>query len=56
MGVGFHAFGDHVHLQAVGHVDDGAGDGGVVRALVQIHDEGTVDLQGVHRETLQVAQ
>lgn len=54
--MGFHAFGDHREVQAVGHGDDGAGDLRVLLAGRQAVDEGAVDLQDVDGELLEVVQ
>ena len=54
--VGFHPFRHHAHGQAVRHLDDGPGDGRVVRVVRQVGDEGAVDFQCVHREPLQVVK
>ena len=43
-------------MQAVGQRDDGRHDGAVFRAVFQVLDEGTVDLDLFHGEALQVGQ
>ena len=53
---GLHPFRHHTHVEAVRHFNNGAGDGGVVRVLGQIGNEGAVDLQRVHREAFEVAE
>jgi hypothetical protein len=50
------AFDDHLKLQVVGEADDGGDDCGVVPVGGDVANEGAVYLQGVERETLEVAQ
>src|SRR5690606_15029316 len=57
--LGFDAFGHDVHVEGAAEAEDGASEGGVVaplRANAQLVDERLVDLQHVHRETLEVAE
>jgi len=56
LGRRLHAFGDGGHRQAAGHHDDGLRDRAVLAAVRQRADEGTVDLQRVHVEPLQVRE
>ena len=43
-------------LQAVGHDDDGVGDGCVVGIDGEVTHKGTVDLHGIDGEALQIGQ
>src|SRR5580692_5532312 len=52
----FHAFRDHLEIETLSHVDDGADDRGVVRVHGDIADERLVDLQGTDRKLLQCRQ
>ncbi|MNR36021.1 hypothetical protein D3C85_1539090 [compost metagenome] len=54
--MGFHAFGDHRQIQAVGHGDDRPGDLRILLARRQAVDEGAVDLEHVDRELLEVVE
>ena len=52
----FNALGHHLHAQAVGHVDEGAGDAHVLRRCGHLVHERPVDLQHVDGQLAQVAQ
>src|SRR5690606_32769722 len=54
--LGFDAFGHYLQLQAMHHGNDRADDGRIISELFQLGDEGTVDLDEIHRETLEVAE
>ncbi|MCY1187615.1 hypothetical protein D9M73_286140 [compost metagenome] len=53
---GFHAFGDHLQVQGMGHDDDGLDNFHVLPAVRHILNEGTIDLQGVQGQTLEIGQ
>src|SRR6202044_2753108 len=53
---GLYPLGDHAHVQAPAHIDDGADDAGVVRIAGYVADERLVDLQRIDRKPLHVAQ
>jgi BMFP domain-containing protein YqiC len=53
---GFHAFGDHLHAQALAQLDDGANDGRIVVVIQQVLNEALVDLDLVQRQAFQVTQ
>ncbi|MNV67403.1 hypothetical protein D3C71_1602060 [compost metagenome] len=52
---GLHPFGQHLHLQAVGHVDNGAGNGDVLRRRRDVVHEGAVHFHHIDRQRAQVA-
>jgi len=54
--VGFHAFGDDLHADRAGELDDAGDDGGVFGFAAQPVDEGPVDLQFVDGEPFEVDQ
>jgi hypothetical protein len=54
--LGFHPFGDGIDVQVAGHGDDGFDDFLVPFAAHRIGYKGSVNLQGVDGEPLQVAQ
>src|SRR5258705_10711723 len=54
--LGFHAFGDDRHLQAVTKADHGPNDRRRLRIAAEIHDKSAVDLDLVEWERLKVAQ
>ena len=54
--MGFDALGERVHPEVLREGDDGPHDLRTAAAAVQTLDEPTVDLEGVHRETLQVGE
>jgi hypothetical protein len=56
LGVGLHTLGGHCHAQALPQCDDGLHNGGVSRPPGEIGNEGTIDLQFVDWEALEVAQ
>src|SRR3569832_1685305 len=53
---GLHALCYHLHLEAMGHEDDGARKHGIAGIGGEIVDERTVDLEHLHGEALQIAQ
>ena len=53
--LGFHTLGDDFHPQAVRHADHRDGESGVRRVGGDVAHERAVDLQGVDREPLQIA-
>ncbi|MCY1465029.1 hypothetical protein D9M71_831270 [compost metagenome] len=53
---GFHAFGNHLHAQALAQLDDGANDGRIVVVIEQVLNEALVDLDLVQRQALEIAQ
>jgi hypothetical protein len=52
LGARFHAFGDHLHVQAVRDAEDGQRDRGIVGVGRDVAHECDVDLQLVDREAL----
>ncbi|MNN93937.1 hypothetical protein D3C81_2124780 [compost metagenome] len=54
--MGFHALGDHLKVEALGHGDDCPGDRGIFTAFAQAADKGLIDLHVIHREALEVAE
>src|SRR3569832_1619729 len=53
---GLHALCYHLHIEAVGHEDDGARESGIAWIGGEIVDERTVELEHMHEEALQIAQ
>ena len=56
LGRGFNAFGHGLHAQLGGQCGDGLDDGGVASVVRQVTHEGTVDLQTIDRQILDVRQ
>src|SRR5437764_1075043 len=54
--LGLHPLGDDFEVEAVGHGDDGADDGGVAAVGGDVADERLVELERVDGETLQVIE
>ena len=52
----FHALRDDAQLEAFAHVDNGADNGGIVRAAGNPAHERLVDLQGINRKLPQIAE
>jgi len=54
--LGFHALGDGLQAQALGHVGDRSDDGGGIGIAGDVVYKGLVYLYGVHRQLLEIAQ
>ena len=50
------AFSDDLEVKALGHADDGAGDGGVIRIECDIAHKRTIDFQLVYGQVFQVVE
>jgi len=53
---GFHAFGDNIQFQAVGHGNNGIHDAGLVAAAADIPDKRLIDFQSVDWQPIDVIQ
>eukprot|EP01022_Parablepharisma_sp_SALTPOND_P027435 TRINITY_DN665_c0_g3_i1.p1 TRINITY_DN665_c0_g3~~TRINITY_DN665_c0_g3_i1.p1 ORF type:complete len:1952 (-),score=631.07 TRINITY_DN665_c0_g3_i1:246-6101(-) len=56
LGIGLHTFGDDTQAQALGEVDDGLGDRGIVGIDQDIAHERLVDFKLIQRQPLEVGQ
>ena len=56
LALGLDALGDHPQAEAVAEIDDRAHDHLVVQVVLEVLDEGLVDLQPLHRQPLDVGQ
>jgi len=54
--LGLYSFGDDQQVQAMGHGNDGSGNGRIIRIIRNILYKGAVDLQNLKGEALQITE